>query len=192
MEKNKLKDVFQEIVDICEQNEDTKGTLKEIRVKAMNRIIRYEWEEKYGISLESNFAEYSYLNISNYENIYYFEDGYTCHKEGRGRSISWPEGDKQPVNEWLYVISFSTGAFIFGDDYDGQKQLFQDFFEELGRFRPDYEDLHNNNLYWKIENAKEIMLQFKTILNKYEDRNREELKARKVAKLEKELEHLKR
>jgi hypothetical protein len=186
-----MKNIFQKIIDICEENTDTEGTLSDIRIKAKNRVIRYEWEERYGIKLDSRFAEYDCLRLNDYEFVGYFKDGYVCHKEGHGRSISWPEGDKQPVNEWIYEIGFSTGAYIFGEDYDGQQQLFQDFFEELRTHKPDYEDLHNHNLYWKIENAKDIMSQFKDILKKYRDRNREELKARKIKKMEDELLKLK-
>ncbi|MBI5954435.1 MAG: hypothetical protein HY865_22490 [Chloroflexi bacterium] len=67
----------------------------------------------------------------------------------------------------------------------------QPVFEELRTYKPDYEDLHNHSLYWKLENAKEIMSQFKVILKKYFDRNMEELKTRKISKLEAELEKLK-
>ena len=188
-----MKEIFQKIIDICEQNTDTEGTLTDIRFSAKNRVIRYEWAEKYGITLPSDcrLAEYDYYRIDDYQFISYFKDGHDCKKKHQGRSISWSEGDKQPVDEWIYNIGFSTGAYIFGDDYDYQQQLFQDFFEELRTYSPDYEDLHNHNLYWKVENAKEIMEKFKELLNKYKDRNRDELKGRKIAKLEAELQNLK-
>jgi len=187
-----MKNIFQQIIDICEQHQDEEDTLNDIRTKAKNRVIRYEWEEKYGVKLGSNcrFAEYDYVSIDSHQGIHYFKDGYVCHKEGWGRSIGWSEGGKQPVDEWLYSVSFSTGAYIFGEDYKGQQQLFQDFFEELRIYKPDYEDLNNHHLYWKIENAKEIMSQFKVILNKYQQRNREELKTRKIEKLKAELQDL--
>ena len=186
-----MKDTFEKIIKLCE-TKDEEGTLSEIRLKAKNRVIRYEWEEKYGITLGSDcrFAEYDYCQWGSYEFISYFKDGYVSHKAGSGRSISWSEGDKQPVDEWVYSVGFSTGAYIFGEDYEGQQQLFQDFFEELRTYKPDYEDLHNHCLYWKIENAKEILSQFKLILKKYNDKNREELKQRKIDKLKAELESL--
>ena len=61
-----MKEIFQQIVDICEKHKDEEGTLNEIRVKAKNRVIRYEWEEKYGIKLGSNcrFSEYCLLYTS--------------------------------------------------------------------------------------------------------------------------------
>jgi len=188
-----MREIFQKIIDICEQNTDEEGTLSDIRTKAKNRVIKYEWEEKYGIKLNSDcrFAEYDYYKIDKYQCISYFKDGYDCHKNSYGRSIGWSEGGKQPVDEWIYQVQFNTGAYIFGDDYDGQHKLFQDFFEELRTYNPDYEDLHNHYLYWKVENARGIMEQFKNILNKYQNKNNSELKERKIAKLENELANLK-
>ena len=189
-----IKDTFEKIIYLCEHETDEEGTLSEIRIKAKNRVIRYEWEEKYGIILESDcqLAEHDYCRIGEYQIISYFKDGYVSHKAGSGRSISWPEGDKQPVDEWVYSIGFSIGAYIFGEDYDGQKKLFKDFFEELRTYKPDYEDLHNSNLYWKVEHAKEIMSKFKLILEKYADKNNAELNERKIKKLTLELESLKK
>lgn len=188
----RVRDTFEKIIYLCEQETDTEGTLSEIRLKAKNRVIRYEWEEKYGIKLGSDcrLAEYDYYHIGDYQLISYFKDGYVSHKEGTGRSIAWSENNKQPVDEWVYSIGFSTGAYIFGDDYDGQKQLFQDFFEELRTYKPDYEDLHNHNLYWKIENAKEIMSSFREIIKKYQEKNTAEIKIRKINKLKAELKQM--
>ena len=188
-----MKEIFKKIIDICEKNIDEEGTLKDILIKGKNRVIRYEWEEKYGIKLDryARLAEYDYHRIGEYQLISFFEDGYKCKKECYGRSISWPEDEKQPVNEWIYSVGFPTGAYIFGEDYEGQKQLFQDFFEELRTYKPDYEDLHNHDLYWKIENAKEIMSNFNDIFKKYYDLNKEELKQREINKLEAKLNALK-
>lgn len=189
-----MKDIFQKIIDICEQNTDEEGTLSDISIKAKNRVIRYEWQEKYDVTIPSDcrLAEYDYFNIDSYQRISYFKDGYLCQKNRTGRSISWSEGNKQPVDEWIYGIGFSTGAYIFGNDYDYQLQIFQDFFEELRTYKPDYEDLHNHCLYWKVENAKEIMSKFKRILNKYHDKNKSELKEREIKKLEMQLKNLKK
>lgn len=187
-----MKKIFQNIIDICEQNTDTEGTLSSIRTLAKNRVIRYEWKEKYDIDLpdDCRLGEYDYYRFNDFEIIMYFKDGYKSSKEGIDRYISWPEKGKQPVDEWIYEISFSTGAYIFGDDYDSQLKLFRDFFEELRTYKPDYEDLHNCNLYWKMKNAKKIKKQFRNILNKYKDKNNSELKNRKIEKLKKELKEL--
>lgn len=182
---------FEKIIKICEEAEKN-DVLSEIARKAKNEVIRDKFANEYGIVLDSSarLAEYDYHNKGEYEHISWFNDGYKCHEEGHGRSISWPENDKQPVNEWIYSIGFSTGAYIFGQDYDYQQPLFRQFFEELRTYKPDYEDLHNNNLYWKIENASKIYNEFYSILTKYKTLNRDELDSRKIAKLQAELEEL--
>lgn len=191
-----MKKIFQDIIDICEANKhlDTEDTLSDIQVKAKSRVIKCEWEEKYGIKMSKYFrpAENDYYNMYNDQSISYFKDGYDCYKKSYGRSISWSEGDKQPVDEWIYSIGFSTGPYIFGMDYDGQEKLFREFFEELRTYKPDYEDLHNRHLYWKIENAKTIMDKFMEILNKYHAKNNDELKSREIAKLEARLSEIKK
>jgi len=83
-----MKEVFQKIINICEQNVDPEGTLSDILIKAKNRVIRYEWEEKYGIKLDSRFAETDCLRLNDYEFVSYFNNGYTCKKGGYGRSVS--------------------------------------------------------------------------------------------------------
>ena len=182
---------FEKIIKICEEAEKH-DVLSEIARKAKNEVIRDKFANQYGVVLDSSarLAEYDYHNKGEYEHIYWFNDGYKCHEEGHGRSITWPENDKQPVNEWIYSIGFSTGAYIFGQDYDYQQPLFRQFFEELRTYKPDYEDLHNNNLYWKIENASKIYNEFYSILTKYKTLNRDELDSRKIAKLKVELEEL--
>lgn len=186
-----MKTAFEEILKICEKAEKH-DVLSEIARKAKNEVIRNKFANEYGVVLDSSarLAEYDYHNKGDYERISWFEDGYKCHEESRGRSISWSEDGKQPVNEWIYSIGFSTGAYIFGEDYYYQQSLFRQFFEELRTYKPDYEDLHNNYLYWKIENASTIYKQFYNILEKYKTLNREELGERKIAKLKAELEAL--
>lgn len=188
-----MKNIFQQIIDICTINIDDEGLLAEIAIKAKNRVIRYEWVEKYGIKLADYclLAENDYFRLDDYQTISYFKNGYKSKEQNRGRYISWEENKKQPVEEWVYSISFPTGAYIFGENYNGQQQIFQDFFNEILTYTPDFKDLHNHNLYWKPENAKEIMLRFKVILDKYKKKNKQELKAREIIRLEAELQKLK-
>ena len=87
-------------------------------------------------------------------------------------------------------IMFSTGPYIFGEDYNYQKPLFQEFFEELKTYKPDHIDSANKSLYWKIENAKDIYNDFGGILKKYHDKNSAQLRDRKAQKLRDELKRL--
>ena len=180
---------FEEIVKICEKADKADSTLKDVKKKAENVVIRHKFEKEYGLVLDDSarLSEYDYYKKSSYESISFYKDGYKCHKEGNGRSVAWSEDGKQPVDEWVYSIGFSTGAYMFGDDYEGQKKLFQRFFEELRTYKPDYEDLHNNYLYWKVKNAKDIYTNFNEVLKKYRELNQSELESRKIAKLKEEI-----
>jgi ABC-type Zn uptake system ZnuABC Zn-binding protein ZnuA len=87
----------------------------------------------------------------------------------------------------LFVIKFSTGSYIFGDDYHAQQDLFKKFFDELKTYKPNYSDTHNSGLYWTLNNSKEIVKNFKDIFTKYQDINKSELNQRKADRLRKEL-----
>jgi hypothetical protein len=167
--------------------------IHEMEVKAKNHLLLIEWYEKYGLKIDHGYRPYSndYFRIDDYKFFSHYNDARQEKDSGKGgRYISWPDDDRQPKNEWLLEVGFSTGAYIFGEDYDSQKQLFQDFFKELQSYKPDYSDSHNHNLYWKLENAKPIYEEFNNILNKYRERNQSELKQRKADKLRKELAEL--
>lgn len=86
-----------------------------------------------------------------------------------GRTISWEDDGKVPENgEWLYKISFSTGAYIFGQHYP--QQLFKEFFNELKSLSPKYCDTANSALYFSSENASEAYEAYPKILKKYKDK----------------------
>jgi hypothetical protein len=193
----KWKIAYEEILSVCEKykefNEYGFYDIGNMINKAKNHLLLIEWYEKYGIDLDHTSHDpysRSFIDINSYLSFQKFEDAELCKKEHRGRSISWSDDDRQPEDGWYLVIGFSTGAYIFGKDYDGQEQLFQDFFKELKTYKPDYSDTVNKKLFWKIENVKKIFDDFNGILNKYHEKNRAELNARKVKKLKAELEKL--
>ena len=188
------KEAYQDILTVCEKYPNFNNLfsfydIAEINGKAKNHLLLIEWYEKYGLKIDHLFELYTrdYLNINSYLNFQLFKDAEKCKAESRGRSISWSDDDSQPEDGWYLCIGFSTGAYIFGEDYDSQKQLFQDFFKQLKSYKPDYLDTVNHNLYWKIENAKPIYDNFNKILNKYHEKNKSELNERKVKKLKEEL-----
>ncbi len=109
-------------------------------------------------------------------------------REKHGRKISWSEDDSQPEDEFLLDISFATGAYIFGDDCP--IELFKEFFNELKSYGPKYIDKHNKCLYFSMENAGRVFNEFENILNKYNEKNKEDEKKRRVKKLKAELEKL--
>ncbi len=173
------KKAYQEVAKVCdkyskefERYTSDFGDIKEMEYKAKNHLMLIEWYEKYGLKLPHDLKPYRVRHL----------------RLGNGYSISWSDDGRQPMNEWCMKIGFPTGAYIFGQDYDYQRQLFQDFFKELQSYKPDYSDSHNNSLYWKLENAQPIFDNFSSILKKYHDRNASELKQREADKLRKQLE----
>jgi hypothetical protein len=192
------KEAYTHLLDACENYPefyDKYGfdDIRKMQASAKSHLELIDWYEKYGLKLSHDYQPYSYnyFKINDYLKFNRFNDGAKDKAEGSGKFISWSDDDKQPKNEWLFEISFSTGAYIFGQDYDGQKELFQKFFKELESYKPDYSDSHNHSLYWKLENAKSIFDNFNKILEKYRKLNSEDLKNREIKQLEKKLHSLK-
>lgn len=195
------KKAYEEVAKICgkyskdfERFVSDFGDIKEMEHKAKNHLMLIEWYEKYGLKLPHNLKPYRVRHLrldtygaSQYIAFIYFQDAKKDHEDGNGYSISWSDDGRQPMNEWCMKIGFPTGAYIFGQDYDYQRQLFQDFFKELQSYKPDYSDSPNSSLYWKLENSKPIFDNFSNILEKYRKRNASELKQREADKLRKQL-----
>lgn len=198
------KAAYTDVLKVCDKYTDFRdkyssnfGDIHDLVQSAKDHLMLIEWYEKYGLKVEHDYKPYSYnyLKLNDYLAFNYFNDAKKEKDSGKGgRYISWPDDDRQPKNEWLFCISFPTGAYIFGQDYDGQEQLFQDFFNELKSYKPDHTDSHNSSLYWKLDGAKPIYEAFNSILQKYRELNTTELKQReadrlreKLAKLDSEL-----
>ena len=193
----KWKKAYTDILEVCQKYHDFDNLYRlrdvdDIISSAKNHLLLIEWYEKYGLRIDHDFKPYSfnYIRLDDYTSLSHYGDGEKEKNAGSGKCISWSDDGKQPENEWLFIISFPTGAYIFGEDYNYQKELFKDFFNELKSYNPDYSDTANKHLYWKLENAKTIYEMFKSILNKYYERNSSELKQRKVEKLRAELTRL--
>lgn len=132
--------------------------------------------------LELTSAGNKHYNITgsydNWTRVLFFGKDY-------GRSIGWSDDDRQPENEWLYVIEFTTGPFIFGEEYP--TQTFQKFFNELKSFGPKYSDTVNKCLYFTSENAYKVHAAWKELFLKYKAQVQDELKAKRKQELEEEL-----
>lgn len=104
------------------------------------------------------------------------------------RLIGCPDDNRQPDNELLLNISFSTGPYIFGEHYP--KEFFNKFFEELKSYNPKYIDTKNSSLYYSMDNAGVIFKKFLEILDKYYNLNKEDTKKRQIAGLKQKIEKL--
>jgi ElaB/YqjD/DUF883 family membrane-anchored ribosome-binding protein len=168
------------------------GDIKTMRNSARNHLAVEEWREKYGIDIshDKRVHDSTYIRINEYIFFSYYKDGKADKEKGSGKYVFWSVDGRQPKDEWLLVISFPTGAYIFGDDYEYQKKLFEDFFKELQSYNSKYNDVVNSTVYYAMDDANKIYREFESVLDKYKDRNKAELKQRKVEKLKKDLEKL--
>lgn len=171
---NKHKDIFD--IDISYEVKDL-----DYRLKAY--IFGLELKESYGLNVNhKDIRSTDFTRFNDYVRI-------GAYGKKHNRTISWSSDGRQPEDEVLLVISFSTGAYIFGDDYP--TELFKEFFLELKTYKPDYVDDANKALYWKIENAKDIFNSFESILDKYNEVNKKDIKIREIERLQKKIQELK-
>lgn len=162
--------------DILDNNSDLD------RRREVQGCIRFlEIAQKFGIVFgKPDPYGYSNFRVNEYTRVILWSDG--C-------QISWSDNDEQPNDgELLYIISFPTGAYIFGQHYP--TELFREFFKELKSYSPKYLDTANKTLYFSTDNAKVIHEAFPEILKKYQQRVAEDAKRIRKEKLMKELEQL--
>ncbi len=103
--------------------------------------------------------------------------------EKHNRTITCSDDRRQPEDEMLLHVRFSTGAYIFGDHYP--TDLFNRFFAELKTFEPKYCDTTNRCLYFSLNNAANFYNNFESILKKYYELDKAEEDNRKIEKLKK-------
>lgn len=104
------------------------------------------------------------------------------------RKISWPADGRQPDDEVMLVVSFPTGAYMFGDSYP--TELFERLWEEIKSYDFKYVDDMNHNIYFPLDVAAPIVNGFHDLLSKYYKIFEEEANARRVEKLRQELARL--
>jgi hypothetical protein len=183
MKYNETKKAYEEILGLINKYKDiVLFSYGDLERRSKQHLFGLKLQEKYGLEIKpENIGSLDYNRFGEYMSIGQWGEKYN-------RTISWLDNGKQPEDEVLLQLSFPTGAHIFGDDYP--TPFFQEFFNELKTYKPDYIDTTNKNLYWKIKNSKDIFNGFPAILKKYYERNKEDAKKRKIEKLHRELELL--
>jgi len=154
----------------------------DISYKLESLIIREEIQDSFGINL-SNCYDYgtTYFKVDNDKYIAKYGSKYS-------RTISWSVDGKQPKDDWLLAVTYPTGAYIFGEDY--QKETFAQYFDELKEFEPKYVDEVNHCLYYTADKAKALYEKVDEILNKYKVISEDNRKASKIEMLKKQLKEL--
>jgi|688.fasta_scaffold196797_4 hypothetical protein len=183
MKLQETKKVYDSILKIARKNKELLNyDFQTLELKAKIHLFAIELKEVYGLEIdEKRIDNIKYKELKNNVHLTFMD--------GVNSKISWSDNGEQPNGEYLIKFSYPTGAYIFGEDYPCD--FFKKFFLELKSFKPDYIDSANSNLYFKLENAKEIFNSYDTILKKYYDLNKEDVKQRAIIRMEKELEKLK-
>ena len=128
--------------------------------------------------------EPKYLSSSNcieVKNSYDDWTGLRFYSEIEDHPIGCSDNGLQPKNEWLYVLRFTCGAYVFGDSYP--RKTFDAMFEELKSFGAAYCDTMNNALYFREDVAKEVHENFWPIFKKYKALVANEVKEKRKKEL---------
>lgn len=149
--------------------------------KAKHHLFGIELVEKYGFNLDPKK-----IHSTNWQKLR--ENVFIGFWDGERRKISWPDDDVQPNNEILLCVQYPTGAYIFGESCP--TGFFQKFFLELKTYKPKYIDTANKSLYFSLDNASKIHNAYDSIVKKYYEENKEDLKKRKIKKMKDELSKL--
>lgn len=162
-----------EIVDVDRLTLDTKSL--ESAIKAL------EISDRFGIPLRClSYSYYMYV-----KNSYDDWTGLTFYTETDEQPIGCPDDGRQPKNEWLYVMRFTCGAYVFGDSYP--TETFEAMFEELKSYGAAYSDRMNHALYFREDVAKDVHENFWPIFKKYKGLVEVELKEKRKKALAEEL-----
>jgi len=162
--------------------------INELKRKSKIHLLGVQLKEVYGLNIEpKNVSSIDWISFGEYKRIAWFGENYN-------RKISCSIDGSQPEDELLFMFSFSTGPYMFGDGGLGSEDYPTDFFQkfwlELKSYKPDYVDEVNRSLYWRLANAKEMFNSFDDILKKYYELNKEDIKLRRIAKMKSDLEKL--
>lgn len=184
MDNTKKIKAHKELLKVVDKHEDEfKGSSVACALSIKREIELLEKEDEFGISLSRSGDGLFSVNgaYDDWSRVLYFSDD-------NGRSISWSDDGRQPENEWLFVISFGTGAYIFGQSYP--TETFQSFFTELKQFEPKYCDTANKSLYFTPDKTKAVHESFWEIFNRHKAMVEGELKKKRKDALLKELKKL--
>lgn len=184
-------DMIEKAFKICEQN---KQLFTELEISEFNQVCKEVKKELYAIKLQEDYGIHNINRnmIRQIEPEVYIEIGNYMHIASMGekyrRTISWSVDGSQPDDEVMFVISFPTGAYIFGDSYP--VKLFEEMWAELKSYKFKYVDDMNHNIYFSLDETASIANVFRKILNKYYEKYRSEAKIRRMDELRCELEKL--
>lgn len=171
------KEAYEEMLSVLKKYEklpkvnyavwEVKKCLQECQNYEQWRINKRDWDDSYAEDLPCNAYLQECKYISNQEN---------------GRLML-------PSPTTYFVLYFSTGPYIFGDDYP--VALFTEFYEELKQAtNPKYADDLGRALYYTEETACNAYEVVQVLYKKYEAKAKHESKASRIQRLKEELAEL--
>lgn len=175
---------FKDVLAVMKANEKhIKGTFVDIIHQIEVFLPMLQELERFELPYNENMSPFQdYIEMGQYGH-------FSKHGAAIGRTIAWPDDDRQPEEgEWLFVITFSSGAYIFGQHYP--KELFNQLFADLKEFKPKYLDSQNHYLYYSHDTAKAVYTALPDLLRLYHSRAKSERNDR-ILQLEAELKKLK-
>ena len=188
MNKSKIlintKKAYSKIFNLINKHKDLCDfDIEYLLAKSEIHLFGIELKEVHGFNIEpKDIVSTDYVVLGN--NIKILQMG-----KKHGRTISWSDDKKQPIDELMLLVTFPSGAYFFGSDYP--IDLFNALFNELINLKPKFIDTHNSCLYYSITNAGVVYNQFDSICKKYIDLHNAESKNREIKKLEDQLNLLK-
>lgn len=180
--KNQIK-AYKEILKVAKKHSDIVDADQiTLDTKILESAIKaLEISDRFGIPLK-------YLSFSRYlqvKNSYDEWTGIMFYPENADHPIGCSDDGRQPKNEWLYVIRFTCGAYVFGDSHP--QETFQAMFQELKSYGAAYCDSSNKALYFREDVAKDVHENFWSVFKKYEGLVELELKEKRKKALVGEL-----
>mgnify|MGYP001404329037 CR=1 FL=1 len=179
--QEKLK-AYQELYAVAAKHEEhlLYGTFNTIK----DELEQIEKSVEFGVTLEKH-GTYHYHVKGGYDNW----TRVLFVPKSKDHFIGCSDDGKQPQDEWLYIMQFTCGAYIFGDYFNDcyPVETFQQFFTELKGFEPKYCDSANSALYFTADKAKAVHEAFWPLFNKYKALVKEEMERKRIKELEQEL-----
>ena len=181
---NATKTAYDEIIALATKHSELCDiNISDIEYRRDNHLFGVELVEKYGLNVNPKEIYKKHWNsISYYKGIGFYAD-----------KVLWlgcSDDGKQPENEYLVSISFPTGAYIFGEQYDYMRDTFREMFAEFKSYLPKYIDTLNSHLLFTLDMASKPFNEFDEIVAKYRDKAKDEIRIKKAAALQKQLDAL--
>ena len=190
---NKIIDICNKYVEVWESywSDNPKNYMKNILTIANNQKKILERNKEYWLSIPCSVTiNNSYFRIDSERSIMYYKNAQEEKNKWWWKYISWSDDGRQPKNEWLYVISFSTWWYFLNAWY--AIDTFKKLFDEIKTFNPKYLDSNNNTLYFTLNDAWKIDKDFNKIVLKYKKEAEIEIKNKAIIQLEQQLKELKK